>query len=170
MPETAILRTTGNLLKAQGRLDEAKKSYLEAIRIRPDFAIAWNNLAGVFKDEGDLETSVAYYDEAVRLSPDFADAWSNRGNALKDAGRLGDAKKAYKEAIRLRPDFAIAQGHRTPSPRAAYPSRVTAPCIRRAPSVAFRLHAAPATSLTVAWWCLSAGTATSGASFTTRAT
>ncbi|CAN0308442.1 unnamed protein product, partial [Ectocarpus fasciculatus] len=40
----------GNLYKAQGMLAEAKRCYLEAIRIQPSFAIAWSNLAGIFKE------------------------------------------------------------------------------------------------------------------------
>lgn len=39
----------GNLYKATGNFENAKKCYLEAIRIKPDFPIAWNNLAGIFK-------------------------------------------------------------------------------------------------------------------------
>ena len=39
----------GNLYKVQGDLS-AKRCYLEAVRINPGFAIAWSNLAGVFKD------------------------------------------------------------------------------------------------------------------------
>lgn len=68
---------------SQGNLDEAKRCYMEAIRIRPEFAIAWSNLAGIFKDQGDIETALNYYKEAIRLSPEFADAYSNMGNALK---------------------------------------------------------------------------------------
>lgn len=32
-------------------LAEAKRCYLEAIRIKPSFSIAWSNLAGIFKEE-----------------------------------------------------------------------------------------------------------------------
>jgi tetratricopeptide (TPR) repeat protein len=32
----------------QGALEDAKKCYMEAIRLRPDFAIAWSNLAGAW--------------------------------------------------------------------------------------------------------------------------
>ncbi|CAN0503925.1 unnamed protein product, partial [Ectocarpus sp. 12 AP-2014] len=64
-------------------LAEAKRCYLEAIRIQPSFAIAWSNLAGIFKEEGNLTTAVAYYREAIRLCPEFADAHSNLGNVLK---------------------------------------------------------------------------------------
>ena len=31
----------------------------QAIRLRPDYSIAWNNLAGACKDEGDLRNAVA---------------------------------------------------------------------------------------------------------------
>lgn len=37
--------------QAQGMLSEAKRCYLEAIRIKPSFSIAWSNLAGIFKEE-----------------------------------------------------------------------------------------------------------------------
>lgn len=67
---------------SQGRLEEAKRCFLEAIRIQPSFAVAWSNLAGVFKDQGDLETAVAYYNEAIRLTPEFADAYSNLGKYI----------------------------------------------------------------------------------------
>ena len=66
--------------------------------MKPDFAIAWSNLAGIFYDQGDVETAIAYYEEALRLAPEFADAWSNMGNALKEKGPEGvkEAKRAYK--------------------------------------------------------------------------
>lgn len=101
----------GNLYKAQSDLEAAKRCYLEAIRIKPDFAVAWSNLAGVFKDQGQLATAIAYYKEAIRLCPEFADAHSNLGNALKDQGMLDEALGSYKAAIALRPDFAIAHGN-----------------------------------------------------------
>jgi protein O-GlcNAc transferase len=59
---------------------------LEAIRIKAEFPIAWNNLAGVFKEEGNMATAIAYYREALALCPEFADAHSNLGNALKEQG------------------------------------------------------------------------------------
>ncbi|CAN0346546.1 unnamed protein product [Ectocarpus sp. 6 AP-2014] len=97
----------GNLYQAQGMLAEAKRCYLEAIRIQPFFAIAWSNLAGIVKEEGNLTTAVAYYREAIRLCPEFADAHSNLGNVLK----VSTISTCYQTAIKLRPDFAIAYGN-----------------------------------------------------------
>lgn len=81
------------------------------INSRPDFAIAWSNLAGICKDEGDIKTAISYYSEAIRLCPHFADAHSNLGNALKESGRLDEAEASYRQGIHLRPDFAIAWGN-----------------------------------------------------------
>ena len=56
------------LSQAAGDLPAAKACYLEAIRLKPDFAIAWNNLAGVFKDEGQIVTAIAYYRLPITIS------------------------------------------------------------------------------------------------------
>ncbi len=41
-----------------GRLAEAKRAYEEAIRLRPNFAIAFGNLASCFFDEGNMDMAV----------------------------------------------------------------------------------------------------------------
>eukprot|EP01040_Poterioochromonas_malhamensis_P010048 gene10047-10922_t len=87
---------------------------IEAIKIKPEFPIAWNNLAGIFK-----EGAVAYYREALRLCPQFADAHSNLGNALKELCQIPDTRCQMPYAIchmpsrriRRRSDFAIAHGN-----------------------------------------------------------
>ncbi|KAI3683413.1 hypothetical protein L1987_83916 [Smallanthus sonchifolius] len=73
----------GNLMKAQGLVQEAYNCYLEALRIQPTFAIAWSNLAGLFMESGDLSRALQYYKEAVKLKPTFADAYLNLGNLYK---------------------------------------------------------------------------------------
>ncbi len=55
----------GNLLKAQGRTHEARASYMEAIRVQPNLAVAWNNLGCVDLDEG----------ESTVCLPDLWHAW-----------------------------------------------------------------------------------------------
>ena len=50
----------------------------EAIRLKPDFAYAFNNRAVVRYDKGDLEGALKDYDEAIRLKPDYSEALYNR--------------------------------------------------------------------------------------------
>ena len=94
-----------------GRLADAKKSYLEAVRIKPDFAVAWSNLGGVFKSQKDYKSAVSYYEEAIRVDPEFSDAHNNLGAVLHEMNKISEAKKSFETAIRIRPDFAIAHGN-----------------------------------------------------------
>lgn len=42
-------------------LAQAYNCYVEALRIQPNFAIAWSNLAGLFMEAGDLNRALQYY-------------------------------------------------------------------------------------------------------------
>ena len=94
-----------------GNIEGAKKCYMDAIKIKPDFAIGLNNLAGVLKDEGKREEAIGYYREAIRLCPLFADSYSNLGCVLKETQQMEGAMEAYNKALELRPDFAIAHAN-----------------------------------------------------------
>ena len=63
----------------QGKLEEAEDSYREALRLKPDYAEAHNNLGNVLWDQGKLEEAEASYREALRLKPDYAEAHTNLG-------------------------------------------------------------------------------------------
>src|SRR5262245_37842592 len=62
--------------------------YNEAIRLKPDYASAYNNRGVVRHDKGDLDAALKDYTEAIRLEPDHPDAYYNRGNASKAKGDL----------------------------------------------------------------------------------
>jgi tetratricopeptide (TPR) repeat protein len=88
--------------------DEKIRSYSEAIRLKPDFAEAFNNRAGVRRDIGDQEGALQDFNEAIRLKPDFAEAFYNRGLVRSDKADREGALQDYSETIRLKPDFAEA--------------------------------------------------------------
>ncbi|CAL5413958.1 unnamed protein product [Camellia sinensis] len=106
----------GNLMKAQGLVQEfwifcAYNCYVEALRIQPNFAIAWSNLAGLFMEAGDLNRSLQYYKEAVKLKPAFPDAYLNLGSVYKALGMPQEAIACYQRALQSRPDYAMAYGN-----------------------------------------------------------
>ena len=67
----------GVALFDQGRLEEAMASYREALRLKPDYALAHNNLGIALKTQGRLEEATASYREALRLNPKYVEAHSN---------------------------------------------------------------------------------------------
>src|SRR5262245_12465877 len=52
----------GSALRGLKRFDEAVKSYRRAIALKPDFAQAFYNLAGVMHELGQLDHALAYCD------------------------------------------------------------------------------------------------------------
>ena len=87
-------------------------AYNEAIRLKPDYAQAYNNRGNVKGLLERHEEAIADYDEAIRLKPDYAQAYYNRGNAKGRLERHEEAIAAYNEAIRLKPDYAQAYNNR----------------------------------------------------------
>lgn len=47
---------------------------LQALRLRPDFAIALGNLASVYYEKRELRLAVQTYRRAVAIQPNFPDA------------------------------------------------------------------------------------------------
>jgi tetratricopeptide (TPR) repeat protein len=88
--------------------DEEFRYFSEAIRLKPDFAEAYNNRGIARHEKGDLDGALKDCAEAIRLKPNFAEAYNTRGRARHIKGDLDGALKDYNEAIRLKPDYAEA--------------------------------------------------------------
>jgi Flp pilus assembly protein TadD len=96
-------------------LEQASAEYREALRLKPDFSQAHNNLASTLLDLGRFDEADAEYREALRLKPDDPEVRTNlglvsqrRGNDLQSTGRLDEAMAAYREALRLNPSDSEA--------------------------------------------------------------
>lgn len=94
-----------------GRSNDEIAEYLEAIRIKPDYAEARNNLGlALSRIPGRQSDAIEQYEEALRIKPNYAAAHINLGVALSGMrGRSAEAIAHYEEAIRLKPDSAEAR-------------------------------------------------------------
>ena len=94
--------------------DPSKKIelYTKAIKLKPDYAIAYNNRGNSKDDLGDYQGAIKDYDIAIKLKPDYAIAYNNRGVAKKHLGNYQEAIKDYDEAIKLKADYEIAFNNR----------------------------------------------------------
>ena len=88
--------------------EDAIADYAEAIRLKPDYAEAYNNRGAVKDALGRHDDALADYAEAIRLKPDHASPYYNLGTVKAKLGRCDDALADYAEAIRLKPDHAGA--------------------------------------------------------------
>ena len=87
---------------------EVAAEFREAIRLRPDFAEAQNNLGLVLTQTDEDEPALAAFREAIRIRPNYAEAHANLGAALIPT----DGEQAIRElekAVALEPASVKAQ-------------------------------------------------------------
>jgi tetratricopeptide (TPR) repeat protein len=94
-----------------GKTDEAIAEFAEAVRLRPDYFKAQNNLGDALQSAGRTREAVAHLEEALRLRPDSAEAHNNLGNAYRALGRTQDAVAQFEDALRLRPGYVEAHNN-----------------------------------------------------------
>ena len=66
------------LLGGQGDVQGAIANYGEAIRLKPDFVEAYNNLGVIYFNQGQIPKALDAFSGALRIDPDNADARRNR--------------------------------------------------------------------------------------------
>ncbi len=81
-----------------GNTDGAIRHFEAAIKFRPGYAQAFNDLGIALGGKGDKAGSVRCFKEAVRLQPDFGDAHYNLAITLASTGDYGQARKELEAA------------------------------------------------------------------------
>jgi tetratricopeptide (TPR) repeat protein len=98
----------GAALAEQGKFEEAAAQYQQAVRLKPDYVEAYNNLGIAFDAQGKVEAAVASYQQALRLRPDYVRAHNNLGITWDKQGKLDEAVASFRQALRLKPDLVEA--------------------------------------------------------------
>lgn len=94
-----------------GHLDKSREKFEEAIRIDPNYALAWAGLTYVFvetywyKDKEGvwIERAHEASRKAVELAPHLAEPHAARGLALRAAEQFDEAEAEFEKAITLNP-------------------------------------------------------------------
>ncbi len=98
----------GAVSQADGRFGQAIGYYREALRIKPDYVEAWNNLGLAHKNLGQFPQAIASYREALRIGPDYPRVLNNLGSVYGTLGQLHQAIGYFRQAVRSNPDYAEA--------------------------------------------------------------
>lgn len=76
-----------------------------ALRLKPDFAEAYNNLGSAYGAKGLTDKAIEQFQIALKLKPEYADAHENIGNAYLEKGLTRKAQEHFSIARRLKPSL-----------------------------------------------------------------
>jgi tetratricopeptide (TPR) repeat protein len=91
-------------------MDLAKKQYERAVKMKPDYAEAINNLGTIFYAKKNYRKATAYYKRALKVTPRSASIYSNLGTAHFARKKYKDALEAYQEALNIDPNVFEHKG------------------------------------------------------------
>ncbi len=124
------LSNLGLVYQAENQMDDARKAYDEALKIRRQLAEAnpkvylfqvantLNNLGTLYRDQNRMDNARKAYEEALKIHrqlaetnpeaylPEVAGVLDNLGIVYRAQNRMDDARKAFEEALKINRVFA----------------------------------------------------------------
>jgi tetratricopeptide (TPR) repeat protein len=85
-------------------LENARKYYEKAVKLRPNYAEAINNLGTIYYARKSYRRSITQYKKALRLTPDSASILSNLGTSYFARKNYDLAFATYQQALDLDPE------------------------------------------------------------------
>jgi tetratricopeptide (TPR) repeat protein len=98
----------GLVYRDWGKADEEIQAYKQAIRLRPDYTVAYERLGSRYLKSKKFNEAVEVFRQLSALKPGDAVAPNNMGEAYLELNRLNDAMEAFRQSIRLKPDYGKA--------------------------------------------------------------
>ena len=86
------------------QLEGAKKYYEQAIKLKPDYAEAINNLGTIYYAQKNYRRAVSQYRKALKYQPDSASMHSNLGTAYFARHQMKEMNDEFQIALRLDPN------------------------------------------------------------------
>jgi tetratricopeptide (TPR) repeat protein len=98
----------GLVYRDWGKADEEIQAYKAAIRLRPDYTVAYERLGSRYLRSKKYNEAIEIFRQLSALKPGDANAPNNMGEAYFELNRLNDAVESFRQSIRLKPDFGKA--------------------------------------------------------------
>lgn len=105
-PKAEYLLSLATVLERQGRLEDARQHYSQALNLRPDDAGLWNHLGNLLWQLGRKDEAAQHLQQALKLNPQYWEAAHNCGMLLLELGRHAEALKCFDAAEKLNPTSA----------------------------------------------------------------
>ncbi len=103
-----LLNIQGVINHKLNQFEAAINCYWQALKIKSDYAGAYNNMGNTFKVKGDFDQSIESFKMAILLDPNFAEAHNNMGACLQDKGDYSSAIDQFQKAIDIKQGYLEA--------------------------------------------------------------
>lgn len=90
---------------SKGKISKAVQDFSDAIRINPDYAVAYNARGFVLYQLGFYSLAILDFTEAISINPNYAEAYYNRGEVYERSSNDSAAITDFSEAIRINPNY-----------------------------------------------------------------
>ena len=98
----------GLVYRDWGKADEEIQAYKQAIRLRPDYTVAYERLGSRYLKSKKFTEAVEVFRQLAALKPGDAMAPNNLGEAYVELNKLNEAAESFRQSIRLKPDYGKA--------------------------------------------------------------
>ena len=98
----------GLVYRDWGKADEEIQAYKQAIRLRPDYTVAYERLGACYLKAKKFNEAVEVFRQLSTLKPGDPFAPNNLGEAYLELNRLNEAVESFRQSIRLKPDYGKA--------------------------------------------------------------
>ena len=95
----------------KNNLNEAKKIYLQILKINPNHVNAHNNLGAAYKQLGEIEKAKGCFEKVIQLNPNDVDGHNNLGLLLFELKEIQKAKSFFEKTIQLNPNYVEAHNN-----------------------------------------------------------
>lgn len=117
-PEARVWNNLGVALDVQNRFAEAEHAFDEALKLRPDYALAWLNLGSTRLNALRFDAAADAYRRGLALRPDEAEGWIRLAECQRKLKAWWAELEVLEVALRYRPlsqelwlDFGAAHAH-----------------------------------------------------------
>ncbi|XP_061679226.1 protein O-mannosyl-transferase TMTC2 [Syngnathoides biaculeatus] len=100
----------GNVLKSQGKMEEAEQAYRNALFYRSNMADMLYNLGLLLQESNKFSEALHYYKLAIGSRPTLASAYLNTGIILMNQGRLEESRRTFLTCADI-PDENLKDPH-----------------------------------------------------------
>lgn len=128
--DPVLWNKTGIAYHQMVQLDQARKAYEQALKLKPDYIEAMNNIGTIYYAKKSYRRAITWYNRALKQAGSesrAASIYMNLGTAYFSRKKYQEATDAYQTALKIDPDvfehhssFGVMLEERTVEERAKY--------------------------------------------------